>query len=147
MANEAEADRELHGQTTLSNGPTLAWRIVRKWPKIEDCGELFHDNLSPGTSHKNKVSIVTLELQFGRYLLREEFEAGRYSPSLKRHPWAPVQPSSSSGIGLSIIMVQSGNDSKRVYICILYVSFVCELNCFFLHIDYIRFNWGSTQSI
>ena len=56
MANEAEADRELHGQTTLSNGPTAARRTIRRLPKIEDCGELFHDNLSPGTSHESKVS-------------------------------------------------------------------------------------------
>ena len=50
-------EAELHGQTTLSNGPTPAWRTARRWPKIEDCGELFHDNLSPGTSHKSKSKV------------------------------------------------------------------------------------------
>ena len=53
MANEAEADREL--QTISRNGSFAVWRNVQRWPKIGDCSKLFHDNLSPGTPHKNKV--------------------------------------------------------------------------------------------
>ena len=56
MANEA--DREIHGQTISSNGPTAVLRNVLRWLKIEDCVELFHDNLSPETSHKSKASIL-----------------------------------------------------------------------------------------